>query len=108
MNIAHTRAMVRAAIDGRLGDVTMRVDPTFGVVVPTSCPDVPASFLDPRSTWADRAAYDRAAERLAGMFATNFLAYADGVEPGIVAAGPRVPEGWTPDPALLAGGPAAG
>ena len=108
MNIAHTRAMVRAAIDGRLGDVAMRVDPTFGLEVPTSCPDVPASFLDPRSTWADGAAYDRAAERLAGMFATNFLAYADGVEPGIAAAGPRVPEGWTPDPALLAGGPAAG
>ena len=69
---------------------------------------MPASFLDPRSTWADGAAYDAAAERLAGMFATNFLAYADGVEPAIAAAGPRVPDGWTPDPELLAGGGVAG
>jgi phosphoenolpyruvate carboxykinase (ATP) len=108
MNIGHTRAMVRAAIDGRLADVPMRVDETFGIEVPTVCPEVPSSFLDPRSTWADGAAYDAAAAKLAGMFATNFLAYADGTAPSVAAAGPRVPDGWTPDPELLAGGPAAG
>ena len=66
MNIAHTRAMVRAALDGRLDDVPMRVDPIFGVEVPLECPDVPSSFLDPRATWADPDAYDRQAEALAG------------------------------------------
>jgi phosphoenolpyruvate carboxykinase (ATP) len=88
MNIAHTRAMVRAALNGDLGDVPMRTDPVFGVAVPTSCPDVPAGFLDPRSTWADQAAYDRQAERLARMFADNFAGYADGVAASIAAAGP--------------------
>ncbi len=61
MNIAHTRSMVRAALDGALADVATRIDPIFGVEVPLTCPDVPASFLDPRSTWADPDAYDRQA-----------------------------------------------
>jgi phosphoenolpyruvate carboxykinase (ATP) len=90
MNIAHTRSMVRAALDGRLADVPTRLDPVFGIAVPTSCPDVPASFLDPRTTWADRDAYDRQAARLAAMFVANFEAYADRVGPGIAAAGPIV------------------
>jgi phosphoenolpyruvate carboxykinase (ATP) len=90
MNIAHTRSMVRAALDGRLARVATRVDPTFGVEVPLKCPDVPPSFLDPRSTWADAEAYDRAAAELAGMFVTNFAAFADGVTDEIRAAGPVV------------------
>jgi phosphoenolpyruvate carboxykinase (ATP) len=80
--------MVRAIIDGALDDVPTRIDPNFGLAVPTSCPDVPATFLDPRSTWPDPAAYDRAAARLAIMFRDNFAAYADGVEPDVAAAGP--------------------
>ena len=96
MNIAHTRSMVRAALDGRLAAVPPRTDPTFGVEVPLDCPDVPARFLDPRSTWADTAAYDRQARQLAAMFAANFAAYADGVSDEIRASGPVV------DPATLA------
>ena len=82
MSIAHTRAMVRAALDGRLAASPTRIDPTFGVEVPPTCPDVPSSFLDPRSTWADGEAYDRQAAALARMFADNFAAYADGVDRG--------------------------
>jgi len=51
---------------------------------------VPASFLDPRSTWADKDAYDRQAATLAGMFVANFAAYADGVTDDISEAGPVV------------------
>ena len=108
MNIAHTRTMVRAAIDGRLASAEMRVDPTFGVEVPRSCPEVPASFLDPRATWADPAAYDAAARKLAGMFAANFRAYADGVTPDVLVAGPRLPEGWEPPEDPDTGGAPAG
>jgi phosphoenolpyruvate carboxykinase (ATP) len=88
MNIAHTRSMVRAALEGGLAGVPTRVDPNFGVAVPTSCPDVPASFLDPRTTWPDADAYDRAAARLSEMFRENFAGYAEGVDPAIAAAGP--------------------
>jgi Phosphoenolpyruvate carboxykinase (ATP) len=90
MNIAHTRSIVRAALDGSLARVATRTDPIFGIEVPTSCPDVPARFLDPRATWSDPAAYDRAAATLARMFADNLDAYADGVSEAIRAAGPRV------------------
>jgi len=88
MNIAHTRSMVRAALDGRLRDVETRIDRNFGVAVPLRCPDVPDTFLDPRGTWADPDAYDRAAAKLAAMFRENFAAYADGLDPEIAAAGP--------------------
>ena len=90
MNIAHTRSMVRAALAGALDGVPTRIDPNFGVAVPTSCPEVPDSFLDPRTTWADRDAYDRMAAKLSAMFRENFTRYADGVSEAIRSAGPRV------------------
>ena len=90
MNISHTRAMVRAALDGRLDDVATVEDPIFRVAVPVSCPDVPSEFLQPRHTWQDKAAYDAAARKLAAMFAENFADYADGVPDGVREAGPRV------------------
>jgi len=90
MNIAHTRSIVRAALDRSLAKVAMRTDPVFGFDVPTSCPNVPDRFLDPRATWADPAAYDQMAARLARMFADNFDSFSDGVDVAIRAAGPRV------------------
>ncbi|MDO8485815.1 MAG: phosphoenolpyruvate carboxykinase (ATP) [Candidatus Limnocylindrales bacterium] len=90
MNIGHTRSIVRAALDGTLARVPTRIDPVFRVTVPTACPNVPDRFLDPRGTWADPAAYDRTAAKLARMFAANFDAFADGVSETVRAAGPRV------------------
>ena len=88
MDIDHTRAMVRAALAGRLADVPTRIDPIFRVEVPTEVPGVPSDFLDPRATWDDPEAYDRSARELAAMFAANFAGYADGVTDDIRAAGP--------------------
>jgi phosphoenolpyruvate carboxykinase (ATP) len=90
MNINHTRAMVRAALDGRLDDVATVEDPIFRIAVPVSCPEVPAEFLQPRNTWQDKTAYDVAARKLAAMFAANFADYADGVPESVREAGPRV------------------
>jgi phosphoenolpyruvate carboxykinase (ATP) len=98
MNIAHTRSMVRAALDGRLAHVHTRTDPTFGFEVPLRCPDVPPSFLNPRSTWKDHDAYDQSARRLAAMFVANFRSFEDGVPDEIRAAGPIVTD---PDAAGL-------
>jgi phosphoenolpyruvate carboxykinase (ATP) len=89
MNIAHTRQMVRAALNGLLDDVPTRTDPTFGFEVPTACPDVPAEVLWPRDTWADKEAYDRQAQKLAGMFVENFKQFEGRVSDEIKAAGPR-------------------
>jgi phosphoenolpyruvate carboxykinase (ATP) len=90
MNIAHTRAMVRAALKGDLDGVPSSPDPVFGVAVPASGPDVPAAVLTPRTTWSDVAAYDRQAAELARMFAENFAQFADLVPDAVREAGPKV------------------
>ncbi len=89
MNIQQTRDMVRAALDGALEGVPTVTHPVFGVEVPTAVPDVPAEVLDPRGTWADAAAYDEQARRLAAMFVENFERFAGRVDAQVVAAGPR-------------------
>ncbi|MFO7588808.1 MAG: phosphoenolpyruvate carboxykinase [Gemmatimonadota bacterium] len=89
MKIGHTRAMVAAALDGRLTEVETRVDPVFGVHVPVRCPDVPTEVLDPRQTWEDREAYDRAARELADRFRRNFAAYEEHVGDAVRDAGPN-------------------
>jgi phosphoenolpyruvate carboxykinase (ATP) len=88
MKIAYTRAMVRAAIEGRLKDVPMTRDPVFGFAVPAIVPDVPSELLRPRDTWKDPTAYDAQARRLAAMFDENFKQFAGTVSAKIAAAGP--------------------
>ncbi len=88
MSIHHTRAIVNAALDGRLKDVRTTTHPIFGVEVPSTCPGVPDEVLDPKNTWADKEAYDRQARMLAGKFAENFEKYADEVSEEVKSAGP--------------------
>jgi phosphoenolpyruvate carboxykinase (ATP) len=71
MSIAHTRAIVRAVVQGRLHDVATHTDPVFGLQIPDMVPDVPSEVLDPRATWADPEAYDRQAKKLRAMFEEN-------------------------------------
>lgn len=73
MDITLTRAMVSAALSGRLSNVSFTADPFFKVMVPDSCPGVPdSSVLKPENTWADAAAYRERAGRLASEFAAKF------------------------------------
>ncbi len=90
ISIAHTRAMVTAALTGALDDVEFVKDPVFGVEAPKCCPGVPSEALRPRDTWADPAAYDEQARRLAEMFANNFVQFEDSVTAQVKAAGPVV------------------
>jgi phosphoenolpyruvate carboxykinase (ATP) len=89
MNIAHTRALIQAVLDGSLANIPMRRDELFNLSVPVSCPNVPHALLDPRTTWSDPAAYDRQAARLSEMFHKNFERFAGQVPPEIAAAGPQ-------------------
>jgi phosphoenolpyruvate carboxykinase (ATP) len=75
MPIRATRALLAAALDGSLAAGAFRKDANFGFDVPVSVPGVDAALLDPRSTWADRAAYDVQARKLVDMFAANFAQY---------------------------------
>ncbi|HLM56705.1 MAG TPA: phosphoenolpyruvate carboxykinase (ATP), partial [Pyrinomonadaceae bacterium] len=89
MSIKHTRAMIRAILNGSLAQIETRPDPFFGVHVPTSCPDVPQEVLNPRGTWRDPAAYDAKARELARRFNDNFKGYEAGVSQEVRAAAPR-------------------
>jgi phosphoenolpyruvate carboxykinase (ATP) len=89
MKLEHTRAMIHAALHGRLRHLPTRTDPTFGLEVPESVQGVPDSVLDPRSTWPDPERYDEQARKLAGMFRENFRKFEESVTPEIVQAGPK-------------------
>ena len=83
IELPYTRAMVRAALTGQLDDVPLRTDLRFGLLVPESCPEVPAVLLDPRQTWADREAYDRKADELRAQFEENYRQF-DGMAAGVI------------------------
>ena len=88
MPIRATRALLSAALDGSLAGAEFRTDPHFGFAVPVSVPGVDASILDPRSTWADKAAYDRQAAKLVGMFIDNFGKFESHVDASVMGAAP--------------------
>jgi len=88
MPIRATRTLLDAALSGELEGVEYRIDETFGLEVPVEVPGVDSALLDPRSTWADPAAYDANARELAQMFRDNFVRFED-VAPGVSATGPR-------------------
>ncbi|HVF51126.1 MAG TPA: phosphoenolpyruvate carboxykinase [Pyrinomonadaceae bacterium] len=88
MKIAHTRAMIRAILNGSLAGVETKPDPIFGLGIPVACPEVPSEVLIPRNTWRDPEAYDRKAHDLARRFNENFKKYAEGVSEGVRAVAP--------------------
>ena len=89
IRIPHTRAMLNAALEGKLDDVEYTEDPVFNLMVPTEVPGVPSDLLQPRLTWTDGEAFDTQAKRLASMFIANFTKYSDGVDTAVVDSGPR-------------------
>ena len=89
IRLAHTRAMVRAALEGALDDVRTEADPFFGLGIPHEVKDVPSEVLNPRRTWADSAEYDAQAQKLAAMFRKNFERFGE-VDSAIKNAGPKV------------------
>ncbi len=87
MKLAYTRAMLTAALEGKLDSVAAAPDPFFKVMVPKACPGVPAELLDPRASWSDKNAYDSAALELSGRFNKNFEKFRN-ISPEIMDAGP--------------------
>jgi phosphoenolpyruvate carboxykinase (ATP) len=89
INLAYTRAMIAAVLHNRLERVDYETHPVFGLHMPKICPGVPFTLLNPRYTWANREAYDRQANMLAGLFRQNFEKYASGVPAEVIMASPK-------------------
>jgi phosphoenolpyruvate carboxykinase (ATP) len=90
MPIAVTRALVDAALNGKLERVALRHDPHFGFAVPVAVPGIDPAILDPRQTWADKQAYDAQAQRLAAMFIRNFARFEAHVGDDVRASAPAL------------------
>ena len=86
MPIRATRALLTAALDGSLGNAKFRKDPNFGFEVPVAVDGVADILLDPRRTWDDAESYDRQADKLVDMFATNFEQYLPHIDEDVRAA----------------------
>ncbi|MDX1441796.1 MAG: phosphoenolpyruvate carboxykinase (ATP) [Nitrosopumilaceae archaeon] len=89
IKIKYSRAMVTAALTGKLDSIEYRHDNVFNLDIPTQVDEVPSEILDPRNTWNDKEAYEKSANSLAKMFVENFTKFND-VTSEIKNAGPRV------------------
>ncbi|MDA7027318.1 phosphoenolpyruvate carboxykinase (ATP) [Bacillus sp. CLL-7-23] len=77
ISLAHTRAMVRAAIEGDLDNTEMRTDRIFGLHSPIHVPGVPDQVLEPAKTWVDEKAYQEKTIQLANEFKINFKKFSN-------------------------------
>jgi phosphoenolpyruvate carboxykinase (ATP) len=89
MPIKVTRALLNAALDGSLKNAEFRTDDNFGFAVPVSVPGVEPTILNPRETWADKAAYDAKAKALVGMFIANFAQFEAHVDASVRDSAPK-------------------
>jgi len=92
MPIKATRALLAAALDGSLANVEMRIDPHFKFRVPVAVPGVDSKIMNPRDTWADKAAYDAQAKKLVSMFRENFKKFEQHVGKDVLEAAPVLAE----------------
>lgn len=90
ISIKHTRAVLNAALEGKLTNVEFKKDPYFGFDVPIECPNVPSEVLDPSSAWTDKAEYTSAITALAQKYIDNFKKYESGVSENVKNAGPKI------------------
>lgn len=90
MPIKATRALLTAALTGELRNAKFRKDANFGFEVPLELDGVDTKILDPRSTWADGAAYDAQANKLVSMFVNNFTKFESHVDEKVRQAAPGV------------------
>ncbi len=92
MSLKYTRAMITAALEGRLDNMDYTEHPVFGVAMPNGCPNVPDSVLNPKGTWSDPVAYDNKANFLAKAFRDNFKQFEDKASEETLAAAPKIIE----------------
>lgn len=89
IKLKYTRAMITAALTGKLDNVEFIKHVVFGLNMPTECPDVPSEILSPKNTWADKEAYNNKANELANAFNANFEKFAEYANEEILAGAPK-------------------
>jgi len=90
MKLKYTRAMITAALDGKLKEVVFDKHPIFGLDMPQECPNVPSEVLNPKGTWKNKSAYDIQAKELAVSFKENFAKFEEYANEEILSGAPFV------------------
>lgn len=75
MSIKATRACINAILDGSILGAEFDQTRFFKLHIPKALPGVDEKLLNPRNAWTDPEAFDRTANKLAGMFIQNFKKY---------------------------------
>ncbi|MEZ4840557.1 MAG: phosphoenolpyruvate carboxykinase (ATP) [Flavobacteriaceae bacterium] len=93
IKLKYTRAMITAAINGELGDLSgdnYHIHTVFGLAQVKHCPGVPDDILSQRQTWNDDEAFYKQAHKLADAFRANFEKFAEYANEEILAGGPPI------------------
>lgn len=90
IDLPHTRAIIKAVLNGKLDNVEFMNTPIFNLSIPKDCPDVPNAILNPRDTWLNGEEYDKMANRLAKLFIENFESFKAESKEEIIKAGPQL------------------
>lgn len=92
MELKYTRAMISAALSGKLGLYNYdnyHIHSVFGVAQPRECPGVPTTVLSPRATWNDDERYYTTAFKLSNAFRENFKKFEAYASEEIRRGGPQ-------------------
>lgn len=89
MKLSITRSIVTAINNGALAKQEFHYMPGWNLALPKSCPGVPDKVLNPIDAWADKNAYVKTVDKLAGMFRKNFEKYIDKATDDVKAAMPQ-------------------
>jgi phosphoenolpyruvate carboxykinase (ATP) len=90
ISIGYTRALLNAALSGKLLNVEYYADPIFGFQVPKTCDGVPSEILNPANSWHDKNVYIQKYRQLASRFIDNFKKFEQGTPPEVIKAGPKL------------------
>ncbi len=90
IKLSFTRAMISAALEGRLEDVEYQKLPAFGLHIPEEVPGVPQEILDPKNTWENKQQYDIKASELAQAFIENFKQFEEYANEEIMQGAPMI------------------
>lgn len=89
ISLKYTRAMITAALEGKLDHVGYRTHSIFGAEIPLTCPNVPGEILSPRETWKNDKAFYEKANDLARRFNENFKKFEEFANDEIMAGAPK-------------------
>ncbi len=90
MSLPATRNCINAILDGSINSSEFETLPIFNLSIPKSINGVDSKILNPRNTWEDKEAYDKALEHLAKLFIENFKRYQDNKDFDYSQAGPQL------------------